>query len=157
MWNPLEKDKTKQKRILPQTGSVRTLSLLPDKQFLAAANGWNREIIVFPKMHSYRVESLSFSPNGRYFASADRSGKIIICSTEVRNLVKICVTGRMRLFLVADLRATKGYRIDAHLFLFISPFFLFPSIFFHFSNIKFSPVQELVIGTRASRGCNSTR
>ena len=41
-----------------------------------------------PQKRSYYVYSLSFSPDGRFLASADRNGEIIIWSTEVRNWVK---------------------------------------------------------------------
>ena len=54
IWNPLETDETKQKRILPRE-------------------------------HSNSVRSLSFSPDGRFLASGDQNGEIIIWSTEVRN------------------------------------------------------------------------
>ena len=75
MWNPLETDEAKQKRILP-------------------------------RKHSGSVWSLSFSPDGRFLASADWRGEKIIWSTEVRNLR--CVTGRVRC-VVANLRVAKDY------------------------------------------------
>ena len=56
IWNPLETDKTKQKRFLPLK-------------------------------HRCRQTSLSFSPDGRFLASANEKGEIIIWSTEVRNWV----------------------------------------------------------------------
>ena len=43
---------------------------------------------ILPKKHSNDVISLSFSPDGRFLASGDRNGEIIIWSTEVRNWVK---------------------------------------------------------------------
>ena len=85
VWNPLETDETKQKRILPQK-------------------------------HSHYVISLSFSPDGRFLASGDRSGKIIIWSTKVRNW-----RGKMCHWLCAvcccPFTSRNGlYRVDAHLF-----------------------------------------
>ena len=44
--------------------------------------------LILPKKHSDDVISLSFSPDGRFLASGDRNGEIIIWSTEVRNVVK---------------------------------------------------------------------
>ena len=61
IWNPLEKDEAKQKRILP----------------LKHSDDW--------------VILLSFSPDGRFLAAGDEKGDKIIWSTEVRNLVKKCV------------------------------------------------------------------
>ena len=116
VWNPLETDETKQKRILP-------------------------------KKHSYLVDSLSFSPDGRFLASSDPKGKIIIWSTEVRNWV----TGRVRC-VIANLRPAKGLcRIDAHLF---HPFhFSFFSLPFldldaHFYRFDWMVLWSLVDATR---------
>ena len=48
MWNPLETDETKQKRILPQKHSVwvRSLSFSSDRRFLASAD-YNGEIKIW--------------------------------------------------------------------------------------------------------------
>ena len=64
MWNPLETDETKQKRIL------RPKHYDDDDDDVVDA-----------------VQELSFSPDGRFLASADWSKEIIIWSTEVRNWV----------------------------------------------------------------------
>ncbi len=48
IWNPLEEDETKRKRILPQKHSdwVRSLLFSPDGQFLASDAGLNDELII---------------------------------------------------------------------------------------------------------------
>ena len=68
-----------------------------------------------PQKHSNDVYSLSFSPDGRFLASGNELGGIIIWSTEVRNWVKRCVTGRVWCVFV-NLQAATVYRIDVHLF-----------------------------------------
>ncbi len=67
IWNPLEKDEEKKKRILPQK-------------------------------HLDPVESLLFSPDGRFLASVDRKGVLIIWSTEVRINYK-----ELKMFLAIEL------------------------------------------------------
>ncbi len=41
------------------------------------------------RQHSGVVDSLSFSPDGRFLASADTDGKLIIWSTEVKKKTKL--------------------------------------------------------------------
>ena len=80
-----------------------------------------------PGVHSGVVISLSFSPDGRFLASAADNGEIIIWSTEVRNWGERCVTGCVRC-VFANLQAETVYRVDAHRF---SPFhFSFFSLLF---------------------------
>ena len=118
IWNPLETDEAKQKRILPQK-------------------------------HLDSVYSLSFSPDGRFLASADQKGEIIIWSTEVRNPVKRCVMDVQCVF--ANLQAATDYRIDAHLFPpFHISFFSFPFLDLdaHFHRFEWMALWSLVDATR---------
>ena len=66
MWNPLNNDRGWQWPWTVETDETKQKRILPRK-------------------HSDWVWSLSFSPDGRFLASADLKEEIIIWSTEVRN------------------------------------------------------------------------
>ena len=106
-----------------------------------------------PQKHSVVVISLSCSPDGRFLASADRNGEIIIWSTEVRNgRGKMCNWACAVCY--CQFTSCNGLsNRRAPVSSFTKLFFLFPSIFR--LGRFFSPVQVFDC-TRVSLGCNST-
>ena len=125
VWNPLETDEAKKKRILP-------------------------------RKHWDSVWSLSFSPDGRFLASAALEREIIIWWTEVRNWRgKMCNYWTCAVCYCQFTSRNGLSSRRAPVSLFTKLFFRFPSLF-RLGRL-FSPAQLIVVGTRVSRGCHSTR
>ena len=90
-----------------------------------------------PQKHSHRVDSLSFSPDGRSLASADEKiasvggwREIAIFSTEVSNRVKDVCTYWTRVRVDAEFRCNnESTNRREPVSSFTSLFFLLPSIF----------------------------
>ena len=127
VWNPLETDETKQKRVLPQKHSngSRALSFSPDGRFLAAVDQSGETIIWSTEVRNRggnvywtcAVRCCRFTNNG---LSNRRTGIIFLCT-----------------FLYSFLRFSFLIRLGG--------------IFAH------SPVQMALFGLIISRGCNPTR